>query len=187
MREHSDSTANDEQLAQLLVSLRVTATPEADFEERFLYDFHERIARETVCCPARYRLLEHLQQMLLNFGPRRLAYGASSLGLGVLAFGFMAIPGEESHPTVAGVALSRLDSGISMLTPGLARDYDSCTSIRVEKKAAPYDRERVLVARESSYPESSNAYTSSTVGEESLWESAMKASADSFGPASFSY
>lgn len=81
-------------LVALLATLRKEATPEANFEERFLYDFHERIAREAVCRPARTLLWEHIRQFLSNLGGRKLAYSASTLGAGVLALGLYSLQGD---------------------------------------------------------------------------------------------
>lgn len=164
MRQGSDQVVTEEQLLKLLEEMRVSATPEADFEERFLYDFHELVARETVCRPAHHHVMEHLLQALGNFGMPRLAFGASSLGVAALAIGFVSFPGEEpSAPSsVGGMALHRFESSLNSLTPGLARDFDNCTSIRVTKKSDPFDRESVLVNRGGSYMEAGNAYTSST-------------------------
>lgn len=187
MREGSDRTTTDAQLTQLLATLRVTETPEADFEERFLYDFHERVACAAVVRPARYQLWEHLMQALANFGRRRIAFGASTLGVGALAMGFFAIPGEENHPTVAGAALSRFDSSITTLTPGLTRDYDNCTSIRVVKAKSPFAHEANLVANSGSGTMRGNAYTSSATTEQNPW-SVSAAEPDDFASASlFAY
>ena len=37
------SDVREETLVAILATMRVEATPEADFEERFLYNFHERV------------------------------------------------------------------------------------------------------------------------------------------------
>lgn len=169
MRDGSNRTMTDVQLTQLLATLRVAETPEADFEERFLYDFHERVACAVVVRPARYQLWEHLMQALTNFGRRRIAFGASTLGVGALAMGFFAIPGEENRPTVASAALSRFDSSITTLTPGLTRDYDNCTSIRVVKAKSPFAHEANLVANSGSGTTKGNAYTSSASTEQDPW------------------
>ena len=94
-QKRKEGLAEDD-LVALLASLRVEPTPEADFEERFLYDFHDRVAREMVCCSARRRVWEHVVQLLTNFGRRRLVYGSSTLGVGVLAMGgYMVVPDSE--------------------------------------------------------------------------------------------
>ena len=171
-RAEQAATADAEtRLVAVLASLRVSQTPEAGFEERFLYDFHERIAREAVCCPARHRLFEHLLQMLENFGRRRLAYGASTLGVGVLAVGgYMAIPEQETSVTSSAV-MSRFDSGIAAMSPALSRDLEGCINIRVETQADPLDKESVLVVREPRLPVMYNAYTSSMPRPVQSWDS----------------
>lgn len=176
MRNASDSAATDEQLTQLLATLRVELTPEAGFEGRFLYDFHERVARDAVVRPARYQLWEHMMQALTNFGGRRLAYGASSLGIGALAVAFFALPQDGPRSAVAAAALNRLDNSITTLTPGLSRDFDSCTSIRVEKAKQPYAHESVLAASVQSHASAGvNVYTSSTATDADSWDSVMNA------------
>lgn len=175
MREGSDRTAKEEQLLQLLASLRVEETPEAHFEERFLYDFRERVACAAVVRPARYQLWEHIMQALINFGGRRLAYGASSLGIGAFAVAFFALPQEGPHSPVAAAALNRFDNSITNLTPGLSRDFDSCTSIRVEKTKRPYAHESALAVSPGNAADNVNIYTSSTSAERDAWEAVEKA------------
>lgn len=176
MRTNSDRVENEAQLLNLLAELRVNATPEADFEERFLYDFHELVAREAVCCPAHRRLFEHLAQVLHNFGMPKLAFGASSLGVAALAVGLVSFPGEEAAATgVAGVALHRFESSLTSLTPGMARDFDDCTSIHIAQKKSPFAHESVLVSSRASLPSAVNVYTSSAARETSAWDSAASA------------
>ena len=138
-------------LVELLASLRVEATPEAHFEERFLCEFHERVAREAVCRPARQHVWSHMMQMLENFGRRRVACGASTLGLGFLAVGWLSLPTEELEAAVAAEAplssLSQpLDYGDGMLIPSLRSDVDDCTCVRVEVVDNPYGSQEVLVS-----------------------------------------
>ncbi|MBQ8516302.1 MAG: hypothetical protein IJ498_01840 [Akkermansia sp.] len=132
-----DSRKKDEkgeaQLLMLLASLKVEATPEANFEERFLYDFHERVARETVCCPAHQRVWEHLMQILHNFGKRKLVFGASTLGVGALTMGYMIVPSSTDDSTNPRVLVAkRFDDAVSSLVPGLTKDCGACTSIRID-------------------------------------------------------
>lgn len=174
MRKASDSAATEEQLTQLLATLRVEITPETGFEERFLYDFHERVAQAAVVRPARYQLWEHLMQALTNFGGRRLAYGASSLGIGAFAVAFFALPQDGPRSAVAAAALNRLDNSITTLTPGLSHDFDSCTSIRVEKAKKPYAHESSLVVSAGRRAEDVNIYTSSVSAEQDMWEAAAQ-------------
>ncbi|MCQ2364800.1 MAG: hypothetical protein MJ051_04535 [Akkermansia sp.] len=178
MRTTSDRVENEAQLLNLLAELRVSATPEADFEERFLYDFHEAVAREAVCCPAHRRLFEHLAQFLYNFGMPKLAFGASSLGVAVVAVGLVAFPGEETvAPGMAGVALHRFESSLTSLTPGMARDFDDCTSIHIAQKESPFAHESVLVSRHAASPDVVNVYTSSAARETSAWDSMQETTA----------
>lgn len=175
MRKASDSTATEEQLAQLLATLRVETTREVGFEDRFLYDFHERVAQAAVVRPARYQLWEHLMQALTNFGGRRLAYGASSLGIGAFAVAFFALPQDGPRSAVAAAALNRLDNSITTLTPGLSRDFDNCTSIRVEKVRRPFAHESSLAVSVGRPAEDVNIYTSSAPSERDVWAAAEKA------------
>ncbi len=132
---------SDADLTRLLASMKVAPAPEADFEERFLYDLRERLARESVCCSARRLLWDHIVQFLTNFGSRKLAYSASTLGLGALAVGFFALPGEEttSGSAVAKSPLSRLERSLAALRPNSGHDVDACTTITIcEQKKTPY-------------------------------------------------
>lgn len=125
------------ELVQLLASLRVEATPEASFEERFLYDLHEKVAREAVCRPARALLWEHLLQLFTNFGPRKLAYGASTLGIGALTIGLFSWQEPTPVMAVSGpvVIPSRLETSLTNLKPGSAREF-TCISVRQEERKA---------------------------------------------------
>ena len=76
-------------MVSLLGSLKVEPSPEADFEARFLHDFHERVTREAAIRPARKLFWEHVLLKITNFGKMKTVFGASTLGLGVLAIGFM--------------------------------------------------------------------------------------------------
>ncbi len=148
MEEKTTDTAgtdgiSDTELLALLSSLKVEATPEADFESRFLYDFHERIARESVCRPARRLLWEHLLQYLSNFGRRRLAYGASTLGVGALAIGFFTWPDEAGTPAAvaAHVPTSGIERSLSTILSSSSREVDACTTITVQsRKSDPFAR-----------------------------------------------
>lgn len=94
----SHNEADNEELVVLLRTLRVEATPEAYFEERFLYEFHERLAQEVVSRPARVLLWEHLLQALSNIGRRRLLWGASSVSLGALCLGVIFTQQTRQRP-----------------------------------------------------------------------------------------
>lgn len=175
MQKASDSAATEEQLTRLLATLRVETTREAGFEDRFLYDFHERVAQAAVVRPARYQLWEHLMQALTNFGGRRLAYGASSLGIGAFAVAFFALPQDGPRSAVAAAALNRFDNSITTLTPGLSRDFERCTTVRVVKAKQPFAHESSLAASAGHLAQDVNIYTSSAAAENDLWTAAQKA------------
>ncbi len=133
---------SETELVGLLAAMKVEPAPEADFETRFLHDLRERLACESVCCPARRLFWEHVLQLFLNFGPRKLAYGASTLGLGALALGFFALPNEEEVSGAAVAAkstLTRLERSLAALRPNAGQETQACTTIRIcEQKKAPY-------------------------------------------------
>ena len=124
---HTPVADTEEQLVALLATLRVTTTEEADFEGRFLSEFHDRVARETVCCPARRRLFAHLMQLIDNFGRGRLAFGASGA--------------ETSASVVAELQKSPL------VLPVLSNDLAECTTIRVEPGQSAFEVGGVTVRR----------------------------------------
>ncbi len=134
-------TISESELIGLLASLKVEPAPETDFESRFIYDLRDRLARESVCCSARRLLWDHIVQMFANFGPRKLAYGASTLGLGALAVGFFGMQGESAASGVAAAKspLSRLEDSLVSLRSNSAREAEACTTIRIcEQKKTPY-------------------------------------------------
>lgn len=153
MEEHntdvpvSDSLSESD-LLSLLASMRKEAVPEAHFEERFLYDFRERVAREAVCRPARLLLWEHLRQILSNLGGRKLAYGASTLGAGALALGLYSLP-EASAPAKVAVRaaaiVGQVEDSMSALKPGAAQEF-TCISVGGNEKKS-FTRDRMAVAQ----------------------------------------
>lgn len=142
---HADHGQDAEaELIAMLAGLKMEATPEADFEGRFLYDFHEHIAQEAVCRPARKLLWEHLLQRLNNIGGRKIAYSASTLGLGALAVGFFAFPSaskDSSLATAAANVSSGLERSMANLKPGVAKEF-TCISVG-EKKSRSYTQEKL--------------------------------------------
>lgn len=135
----------EDELVALLVGLKLEATPEADFESRFLYDLHERIAEEAVCRPARKLLWEHIVQMLSNIGGRKIAYGASTLGVSALAVGFFTWPSpdETSLVTRPASVASGLEKSMASLKPGTAREF-TCISV-TEEKTKSFTRDQIAM------------------------------------------
>ncbi len=137
---------SDAQMVALLATLRVEPTPEADFETRFLTEFHERVAREAVCCPARRHLLAHLLQMLENVGRGRFAVGASVLGVGVVAACYSLFPASPSAmETNAAVAHEKQMS--PLMIPALSHDLIDCTTVRVMPKQSVFEMGGITVIR----------------------------------------
>lgn len=118
-----------EQLSILLRSLMLEATPEDHFEERFLYDFRERIARDTVCRPAHSLLWEHMLMMLDSWGGRRLAMGVSTFSLGVLCTLLYAWHQSPAPAELSSSSFCALEQSASSLRPGASRGV-VCTSVR---------------------------------------------------------
>lgn len=131
--KHTSLPESEAQLVALLATLKVKPVEEADFESRFLCEFHERVAREAVCCPARRHLLSHLLQMVDNFGRGRLAFGASALGVAAVAVCFAAFPaGQVGMETAATVASAAEQQKNPLLMPALGNDLVECATVRVE-------------------------------------------------------
>lgn len=130
---HTSLPESEAQLVALLATLRVKPTEEADFESRFLCEFHERVAREVVCCPARRRLWSHLMQFVDNFGRGRLAFGASALGLVAVAVCSTAFTGGQAGMETAATVASAVEHQKNpLLMPTLGNDLVECGTVRVE-------------------------------------------------------
>lgn len=143
---HTSPFESEEQLVALLASLKVEQVEEADFEGRFLEEFHERVAREAVCCPARRHLFSHMAQQLCNFGRGRLAFGASALGLGVVAVAFSLYPAETGTvDTAASVVVDRKLPLMQM--PALSNDLPEYTSVRVIQDSGAGDNNSIMITR----------------------------------------
>lgn len=131
----------------LLATLRVEPVEEADFESRFLSEFHDRVAREAVCCPARRHLFAHLLQLVDNFGRGRLAFGASALGLGVVAICFAAYPTDSGVVGTAATVSKPESRPAPLLMPALSNDLAECTTIRVQPSGSTFDVGGVTITR----------------------------------------
>ncbi len=150
--KHTLDLLSESDLVALLSTLRKEPTPEAHFEERFLYDFHERVAREAVCRPARKLLWEHVRQFISNLGGRKLAYGASTLGFGALALGFYSVPETSATSKVAArssAIVGKVEDSIAALKPGAAREF-TCISVGCDE-AKSFTRDRMAVAHPTSF------------------------------------
>lgn len=154
---HTPYPESEEQLVALLATLKVERVEEADFEGRFLAEFHERVAREAVCCPARRHLFAHLLQMMENIGRGRVAFGASALGVGLVAVMFaLYSPEQGGVDTAAKLSLDKYKSPLHI--PALSHDLADCTSVRVQPGVA--DNSSIMVTRgqHTTIIQISNAY-----------------------------
>lgn len=107
-------------LVCLLRTLRAESTPEAQFEERFIYNFRERVEREAVCRSARSVFWEHLRMFLENVGIGRIALGVSTFGMGALCVGvFVWRSSAPVHHEVNNV-LCELETRANSLQPGVS-------------------------------------------------------------------
>lgn len=146
----SELSPEETELVALIATLRMEPTPEADFEQRFLYDLHERIVRDSVCCPARQRFWEHLWQFV-SFSRMKLAFGASTLGLGAVALGLFSFSTDEEAVLAAEVSPVRrvttpYEESLASLSPSIDTDAERCTTIRIGKQAdAVYDTNAVAL------------------------------------------
>lgn len=137
---------SEEELVALLATLKVERVEEADFEGRFLVEFHERVAREAVCCPARRHLLAHLMQMLDNIGRGRLAFGASAMGLAGLMVCFALYPAEQAGLETA-ATVSREKNITPLHLPALSSDLAEYTSVRVHQEPSVFENHGVMITR----------------------------------------
>ncbi len=101
----------DARLGELLSLLKQQPQAEANFEERFLYNFKDRLAQELVRKPARSLLWEHIATFL---GHRRaMAYGTASTA-GALALAVVAWPGSSSEYDAGALAAHDHEDAFSL-------------------------------------------------------------------------
>ncbi|MBE6419091.1 MAG: hypothetical protein E7031_03085 [Akkermansiaceae bacterium] len=91
----SGTKLSEDDIVELLAGLKMEPHPEANFEDRFVHDFRDRVARYAVTRPARRVLWEHILLRLTNIGKLKWACGATTLGVGVLAVGFLSWPADS--------------------------------------------------------------------------------------------
>lgn len=95
-KKSSGTNLTEDDIINLLVELRMEPHPEANFEDRFVHDFKERVATYAVTRPARKVLWEHILLRLTGIGKMKWACGATTLGVGILAVGFLSWPSDEA-------------------------------------------------------------------------------------------
>ncbi len=131
---------------ELLRTLRIDATPEACFEERFLQDFRRRVEREFVCRPMRSLIWEHVSTLMVHPGTRRMAYGASIFVMGALCMGAL-IWRYTPSATARTEHLCELESRANSLQPGVSRQVVSTTVLSHRARRTP--ERNVVVLMES--------------------------------------
>ena len=141
---HSGEQDETQELTALLRVLRVEATPEAYFEERFLQDFRRRVEREMVCRPMHSLVWEHISMLMDHFGMRRVALSASAFGLGALCVGTLVWRSAPST-VVKGENLCELESRANSLQPGVSRQVVSTTVHTGRARRVPKRNVVVLV------------------------------------------
>lgn len=134
----------EDQLVELLASMRVEPAAEADYEGRFLSDLRERIARDAVCRPARTLLWEHIRQFFANVGLRKWVWGSAMCGGAALLAVCALMPGAEVAPLAAAsvkapavVQPSVAERSSFYLAPPALSDRFTCISVNGEK-AEPF-------------------------------------------------
>lgn len=89
--------------SKLLSPLRIEPTPEADFESRFIEDFHKRLKQEPVRVSLMSRLMNRVSGFMTDFAGRRWAAAATTvLGVAVVV-GALMWPQADVPKAVASV------------------------------------------------------------------------------------
>ncbi len=146
-------------LVCLLRTLRVESTPEAQFEERFIYNFRERVEREAVCRSARSIFWEHLRMFLENVGIRHIALGASTFGMGALCVGVLVWRFSAPVQHEVNTALCELEARANSLQPGISRHV---TCMAVGPRSSRNSENKVVILTDE---EDDPFYTSNRFGE----------------------
>ncbi len=157
---------SEAELQRLLAEAKVEPSPEADFDSRFLYDFHERIARLSVCRSARSLLWEHARQWMGRFRRRCVACGASTLGIGVLAVGFFIWPSSESETPAEAVA-SRTSSSFARAAAAKIGKFVSAASYASVSESSEERADESLLVGSMSDPQADSAIIRTWVSDSS--------------------
>lgn len=142
----------EERLVELLVLLREEPVAEADYEERFVQNLRDRIARDAVCCPARTLLWEHIKQRISNISLRKWVWGTGiCCGVGVLGVSLL-VPQPKGAPLavasvkspVASVAIPVSDTSFARLCAPASPDKFTCISVSGESRTPFTHNHRAL-------------------------------------------
>ncbi len=104
--------ADEEKLVKELASMRVELTPEADFEARFLADFHERLAETEAATKVKLPFFARVKSAIASPYARACAMGACAVVVvGFLVGGFVTVPEEEDVSVVSVMSIPSSDMG----------------------------------------------------------------------------
>lgn len=94
--------ADEEKLVKELASMRVELTPEADFEARFLADFHERLAETEVATKEKLPFFVRVKAAIASPYGRAWGMGACAVVVvGFLVGGLVTVPEEDDVSVVS--------------------------------------------------------------------------------------
>ncbi len=104
--------ADEEKLVKELASMRVELTPEADFEARFLADFHERLAETEAATKVKLPFFARVKAAITSPYVRAWAMGACAVVVvGFLVGGFVTVPEEDDASVVSVMSIPSHDMG----------------------------------------------------------------------------
>lgn len=89
--------------SKLLSPLRIEPTPEADFESRFIEDFHRRLKQESARVSLMSRLVERAKIFIADFSCRRWAAAAATVLVTAFVLGSLMLPDADVPKTFASV------------------------------------------------------------------------------------
>ena len=93
----------EEMWSKLLSPLRIEPTPEADFESRFIEDFHRRLKQESARVSLMSRLVERAKNFIADFSCRRWAAAATTVLVTAFVLGSLMLPDADVPKTFASV------------------------------------------------------------------------------------
>ena len=137
-KKSGSTRISEADLMDLLASLKQEPSREANFEDRFIHDFRERVAQYAVTRPARRMLWEHILCRLANVRKRCWVCSATTLGVGVLGVAFYSFSSDDASstpeitPTVGAARvyqkLNHGDKQDLILSSTLSLETTSCVS-----------------------------------------------------------
>lgn len=131
------SHAEEEELVKALASLKVELTPEADFESRFLADFHNRLAESEVTSKAKLPFFVRVKAAITSPYGRSWVMGAcAAVVVGFLVGGLLMVP-EEGNVSVVPIDNSSSD-GMGTLMMCDRADGSACFSENGDFTLQPY-------------------------------------------------